>query len=253
MGQHYDQFGSPLRQIWVTTTTNLGHHYDRFGSPLLPIWVTVYDITVRKALQSILNVNISEQTSLQASLPVSYGGLGVRAAKDLALPGFISSASFSLEPSADILPVEISQSQYDDLLSAKQEWLDASSGTPLPNLPEKQSNWDIPINELKLNKLINESDNDQDKARLLSITSEHASDYLNALPCSSLGLKLDKNQLRIAIGLRLGVPICSEFTCKCGEVVDRYGQHPLACKKSAGRFPRHMALNDLIKRSLSTA
>ena len=36
-------------------------------------------------------------------------------------------------------------------------------------------------------------------------------------------------------------------------MVDRYGLHPLSCRFSAGRLPRHSALNDIIKRALSSA
>ena len=39
----------------------------------------------------------------------------------------------------------------------------------------------------------------------------------------------------------------------CGAIVDRYGLHPLSCCLSAGRLPRHSALNDIIKRALSSA
>ena len=36
-------------------------------------------------------------------------------------------------------------------------------------------------------------------------------------------------------------------------MVDRLGHHPLSCRYSAGRLPRHAALNDVIKRALNSA
>ena len=36
-------------------------------------------------------------------------------------------------------------------------------------------------------------------------------------------------------------------------MVDELGLHPLSCRYSSGRLPRHAALNDLIKRALTTA
>ena len=36
-------------------------------------------------------------------------------------------------------------------------------------------------------------------------------------------------------------------------MIDEYGLHPLSCRFSAGRHPRHNILNDLIKRSLDSA
>ena len=44
--------------------------------------------------------------------------------------------------------------------------------------------------------------------------------------------------MRIAVGLRLGVPICCPHSC-----------HALSCRKSEGRHQRHAALNDIIHRS----
>ena len=35
--------------------------------------------------------------------------------------------------------------------------------------------------------------------------------------------------------------------------MDKYGLRPLLCRISAGRSPRHSALNDIIKRALSSA
>ena len=37
-----------------------------------------------------------------------------------------------------------------------------------------------------------------------------------------------------------------------GAIAGRYGLHPLSCRFSAGRLPRHPALNDIIKRALSS-
>ena len=39
----------------------------------------------------------------------------------------------------------------------------------------------------------------------------------------------------------------------CGEQVTSIGIHGLSCRSSAGRFPRHLAANDIIKRALSSA
>ena len=35
--------------------------------------------------------------------------------------------------------------------------------------------------------------------------------------------------------------------------MDTFGTHPLSCRLSAGRIPRHFALNDVVRRSLSAA
>ena len=75
---------------------------------------------------------------------------------------------------------------------------------------------------------------------------------LNVVPCKNLGLKLDDQQLRISIVLRLGANICVAHTCHCGKRVERNSLHCLSCTKSAGRFSRHATLNSLIKQTLGS-
>ena len=53
--------------------------------------------------------------------------------------------------------------------------------------------------------------------------------------------------------LRIGLTVCIPHRCKCGTMVDTFGTHPLSCRFSAGRIPRHSALNDFVRRGLSAA
>ena len=76
---------------------------------------------------------------------------------------------------------------------------------------------------------------------------------MNCLPSTAIGTLLDNKSFRIAISQRLGLPVCAPHKCRCGAIVYRYGLHPLSCRFSALRLPRHSALNDIIKRALSSA
>ena len=76
---------------------------------------------------------------------------------------------------------------------------------------------------------------------------------MNCLPSTAISTLLDNESFRIAISQRLCLPVCAPHKCRCGALVDRYGQHSLSCRLSAGRIPRHTALNDIIKRALSSA
>ena len=73
------------------------------------------------------------------------------------------------------------------------------------------------------------------------------------MPISAFGLRLDNDSIRITVGLRLGLPLCSCHTCPCGEQVDSRGVHGLSCRASAGRSARHFLLNDIICRALASA
>ncbi len=89
---------------------------------------------------------------------------------------------------------------------------------------------------------------------LLAAMDNNSGAWLQALPISSIGLRLDNPSLRIAVGLRLGTAICAPHHCQfCGAEVSSLGLHGLCCRKSEGRHSRHAFLNDIIKRSLSTA
>ena len=76
---------------------------------------------------------------------------------------------------------------------------------------------------------------------------------MNCLPSTAIGTLLDNESFRIAISQHLGLPVCVPHKCRCGAIVDRYGLHPLSCRFSASRLQRHSALNDIIKRALSSA
>ena len=73
------------------------------------------------------------------------------------------------------------------------------------------------------------------------------------MPISSVGLRMDDDVIRVAVGLRLGANLCEPHMCTCGVPVDARGTHGLACKRSAGRHPRHGLLNDVVWRAMLRA
>ena len=77
--------------------------------------------------------------------------------------------------------------------------------------------------------------------------------WLNDLPVSSLGTLVNPERFRVAIALRVGADVCIPHSSRCGERMDSRGLHGLSCKYTAGRFPRHSAMNDVIKRTLQKA
>jgi hypothetical protein len=115
----------------------------------------------------------------------------------------------------------------------------------------KQTAWDEPLYKLKAARLLSAAPSQSDKARLIAVSAPHAGDFLKALPCSSLGTRLDSASLGVAVASRLGLPVSSRYTCVCNATADDFGAHALVCRKSPGRRLRHNAVNDLIKRALA--
>lgn len=65
---------------------------------------------------------------------------------------------------------------------------------------------------------------------------------------------MDDSVIRIAAGLRLGVPLCSPHLCQhCSEPVDELATRGLSCRKSQGHHSRYAAVHVIIHRALSSA
>jgi hypothetical protein len=153
-----------------------------------------------------------------------------------------------------MLPARQQPTAYAPLSRAEQAWEGrVPDGTATPDGKSSQKSWDEPMYSRCLESLIETAPDDKALARLKAVSSPGSGAWLNAIPVPSLGLKLDDHQIRISCALRLGATVCEPFTCVCGSEVDASGTHPLSCRKSAGRHPRHSQANDLIKRALATA
>ena len=66
-------------------------------------------------------------------------------------------------------------------------------------------------------------------------SSQHSGDWLFALPIASCGLRLDDEAVRVAVGLRLGLELCTPHQCHCGSLVDARGLHSFVCRRAPGR------------------
>ena len=72
-------------------------------------------------------------------------------------------------------------------------------------------------------------------AGFLAASSPHSGDWLQAMPISSCGLRLDDEAVRIGVGLRLGLTLCVPHKCHCGALVDAQGLNGFARKLRVDR------------------
>ena len=155
-----------------------------------------------------------------------------------------------------ILPVDLHTVDNPYQEEALQAWKSLSQN-PL-NIPTNasachQKNWDTPLIKECVSSLLSVS-NPRDRIRLLAAQQKEADAWLSAPPTSALGLRLCDDSLRIAVGLRLGSPLCTPHLCPlCGSHIDASGVHALRCRSSKGRLPRHTALNSIIHKALVSA
>ena len=188
------------------------------------------DNYLRASLESICNVSLSESRDKQVFLPVKLGGMGIPSAVLTAPSAFLASA-VGCEPFSQNLNLNLGSDR--DVESALTAWYELSGVDAMPVAKrEAQQTWSIPV--LDKLKIDIEQSLGQTQSKRFSLTQgRYAGAWLNAIPMSPLGLKLTDGQLRCAVALRLGAIICAAHTCCCGQNVDEYGTHGLACARGA--------------------
>ena len=116
-----------------------------------------------------------------------------------------------------------------------------------------QKVWDTVASTAVFSDILTGCPGNADQARLKAANSHHAGDWLNALPIASVGLRLSDEEIRVAVGYRLGSSICQPHRCVCGSFVDARGLHGLSCRKCAPRHVRHSLINDILWRAIKKA
>ncbi len=221
-----------------------------------PVWqfsgkLQEFDAVLRRGLVSVCNIRLDNTAWSQATLPVALGGLGLRRADELSLPAYLASAH-----SVSTIALAITATFHvEQILAAGYAEWSTRAAVPLPEPDRRtfQRDWDQPLADVQFARLLAAADI-VGKARLRAVATKESGSWLNALPLTALGTHLIDNVFRVAVGLRLGAPLCIPHTCgQCGGPVDQFGHHGLSCRFSAGRHSRHTALNELIRQALSSA
>ena len=224
-----------------------------FRSPALQS----YDDCLREILSHVTNNHLESDGSAweQATLPVGLGGLGIRSAVDVAPSAYLASTHSSAQLIKAILPESLQTIPIPHVDEAKASWSAGhESEAPEDVAACKQRAWDSIRTMSTSQRLLDNAADEEERARLLAVMTRESGAWLRALPVTALGLRMDDNTLRIAVGLRLGTPVCGAHQCQhCPALVNNLGRHTLSCRRSEGRHQRHAALNDIFKRALSAA
>ncbi|XP_065315420.1 uncharacterized protein LOC135924293 [Gordionus sp. m RMFG-2023] len=199
-------------------------------------------------LENILNIKLEDFNWGFSQLPSKMGGLDLYPLNLLSLSSFLASRLMNNAMISSFI------SPKDNLLnSALTAWTSlAPPEAVLPTILTHQSLFEPLIK--KFFKIISSNPPLEYIQLLQNADCTSGYEWLEALPSRNLGNLLSDEQLRVAIGHRLGCNIVQPHTCiKCKTLVDSKGRHGLNCIYSQGRHARHAAINLAISRSLTRA
>ena len=94
----------------------------------------------------------------------------------------------------------------------RSKWSSAyNQSFPLDATACKQRAWDDPIVKDDINHLFATA-SQRDKSRLLAVTSSHSGDWLHARPIASCDLRLENEDIRVAVSLGLGTALVKHIS-----------------------------------------
>ena len=158
-----------------------------------------FDSLQRTTTENILGTVLSNDSSHQACLPISKTGIGSRRASHQIKAAYIGSIS----QSAILVELITGQSLIADHTFTKM--IDEING--LSKMQLTQSKIQEVLDEVALNKLIENHTSEREKARLLSLSLPQSGAWLSAALIPALGLHLLPNKFRAAVKYRVGAPM----------------------------------------------
>ena len=229
---------------YTLRTSNPVHH--------LGLWQE-YDRITRDTLCRILGSSISDYQWWQATLPVSAGGLGLRAAEDHCQAAYITSLIASqdlkqmiLGRSAEECPTLVTAAMLQSLAAktGQEETLVCLQGS----MQREVSTRIDTNNNLLFLTHTNERGSIRDRARINSLGLPNSGAWLNVLPSPSLGLQLKSAEFTVCVKYRLGLQIFPyEGVCvACPAPSDTRGDHAVSCGCGGERTYRHNSIRDCL-------
>ena len=131
-------------------------------------------------------------------------------------------------------------------LSAAQGEQEQVREADLVGMTQRQMGIKVDLEQKRqLMELVGENE-ERERARLLSLTLNHAGDWLNTPPLKALGLHLRPPEFVLALKYRLGMKVFDTAgPCPaCLRDSDEYGDHAMCCGAGGERISRHNNLRD---------
>jgi hypothetical protein len=154
-----------------------------------PFWkfsnyVNSIDSSLKSCLERILNLRLTDLQWRQSTLPIRFGGLGIRRISDICLPAFLSLINGVKKLVSLLLNSkdnELNIHHYDEALAV---W-GVANENEIPTIPQFQKNWDnINIKGIIANDLIFNSP--RDLARFKALQCRQSGSWLHAIPSPNI-------------------------------------------------------------------
>ena len=151
----------------------------------------------------------------------------IRRAVQLAAFAFLASAAACSDLVSLILHTNICN-PGPDIEAAMALWREGLENTPRPApLFHQQRVWDAQRIAICMESLLEKASDSLSHACLMSTSNPESGAWLNALPDPSLGLCLEDETIRIAVGPALGLDLCEPHECcHCGTEGNQKGAWP---------------------------
>ena len=152
----------------------------------------------------------------------------------LAPSAFLASAAASSGLAHLILPANMQPPQLSYVDETLVTWSQGCQEQPPTDAAaHHQQTWALLRVSSIADTLFANSSDQIHRTRFLAASCKESGAWLNALPISSLGLRMDDATVRISMGLPRGLPLCRSHTCQhCGAEVSQFATHGLSCRKN---------------------
>lgn len=226
---------------------------------LHPLFLAKFDNLTREALTRILGSPIPPLQWNQSKLPISMGGLGLRAAQDHAPAAFASSFISSqglvgqmLDTPEDSEPPSLPEPVLPTLTLKLGEDTTQDS---LHGKTQKMLSLQIDLGNQQLLSELVQAAGEREVARMASLSLAYAGAWLTCSPIKALGLHMRGPEFVAAVKLRLGLQVyASGGKCPaCGKDSDVLGDHAMVCGTGGERISRHNALRDALFETAASA
>ena len=202
----------------------------------------MFDDCVQRCFSECTAVDASASTWQQAQLSLKRGGLGLRRLSCHSPAAYIASYQSSGLSSLSGKYLSSSVDLYNSLVDPH----DFLTLELVQNSHLSQKVLSSKLEDQQFNNLF-QSATLTDRARLLSISSPHASAWLSVTPSPRLNLHLDPAEFQVALKWWLGIPVVQGQSCPhCPSfALDDFGHHALSCKHGGDVVLRHNKLRDI--------